>query len=111
MDAHYDSLSAQRSERALETYKQRVDNLVSSDRNQVHREQTILREKMDRLHSRVTKTEENLERFTGKGAEAIREQYEKSMSADKVEMDEIRTKLTLLRQATQQNEASKSEKT
>ena len=57
---------------------------------------------MDRLKSRVTKTEENLERFTGKGAEAIRDQYEKSMEADKREMEDIKTKLTLLRQASQQ---------
>jgi len=102
VDALYDSLSAQRSERAVETYKQRVDHLVSSSPQQVRREQSILREKMDRLKSRVTKTEENLERFTGKGAEAIRDQYEKSMEADKREMEDIKTKLTLLRQASQQ---------
>ncbi len=107
VDAHYDSLSAQRSERAVETYKQRVDHLVSSSPQEVRREQSILREKMDRLKSRVTKTEENLERFTGKGAEAIRDQYEKSMEADKREMEDIKTKLTLLRQASQQE--SKSE--
>ena len=107
VDGLYDSLSAQRSERAVETYKQRVDHLISSSPQQVRREQSILREKMDRLKSRVTKTEENLERFTGKGAEAIRDQYEKSMEADKREMEDIKTKLTLLRQASQQE--SKSE--
>jgi hypothetical protein len=109
MDASYDSLSAQRSERAVETYKQRADHLVSSSPQDVRREQNILREKMDRLKSRVTQTEENLERFTGKGAEAIREQYEKSMEADKREMEEIKTKLVLLRQASQQE--TKSEDT
>ena len=106
MDASYDSLSAQRSERAVETYKQRADHLVSSSPQEVRREQNILREKMDRLKSRVTKTEENLERFTGKGAEAIRDQYEKSMEADKHEMEEIKTKLVLLRQASQQETKS-----
>jgi hypothetical protein len=35
-------------------------------------------------------------RFTGKGAEAIREQYEKSIREDKREMEEIREKLKLL---------------
>ena len=64
---------------------------------------------MDRLKSRVTKTEENLERFTGKGAEAIRDQYEKSMASDKREIEDIKTKLVLLRQASQQE--SKSEDT
>lgn len=109
MDASYDSLSAQRSERAVETYKQRADHLVSSSPQEVRREQNILREKMDRLKSRVTKTEENLERFTGKGAEAIRDQYEKSMESDKREIEDIKTKLVLLRQASQQE--SKSEGT
>jgi hypothetical protein len=106
MDTAYDSLSAQRSERAAETYKQRADHLVNSSPQQVRREQNILREKMDRLKSRITKTEENLERFTGKGAEAIRDQYEKSMASDQREIDEIKTKLVLLRQASQQETKS-----
>ena len=99
MDAHYDSLSAQRSERAMETYKQRVESLMSGDANSVHREQSILREKMNRLTMRVSKTEENLHRFTGSGAEAIRSQYEKTMAEDQREMEEIREKLKLLRQS------------
>jgi hypothetical protein len=49
----------------------------------------------------VAKTEENIERFTGKGAEAIREQYEKSIRADKREIEEIKEKLRLLRAAAQ----------
>lgn len=106
MDTAYDSLSAQRSERAAETYKQRADHLVNTSPQQVRREQNILREKMDRLKSRITKTEENLERFTGKGAEAIRDQYEKSMASDQREIDEIKTKLVLLRQASQQETKS-----
>lgn len=101
MDEKYDALSAQRSERSIDAYKQRVDNLVADDDRSIRREQSVLREKMDRLRSRVAKTEENLERFTGKGAEAIREQYEKSIKADRREMDEIREKLKLLRIAVQ----------
>ena len=99
MDVHYDALSAQKSERAMETYKQRIDHLVSSDTQNIQREQRILREKMDRIKTRVTKTEENIERFTGKGAESIRAQYEKSMEEDRKEMEDIRAKLTLLRNA------------
>ena len=99
MDLHYDALSAQKSERAMETYKQRIDHLVSSDAQNIQREQRILREKMDRIKTRVTKTEENIERFTGKGAESIRAQYEKSMEEDRKEMEDIRAKLTLLRNA------------
>jgi hypothetical protein len=48
MDAHYDALSAQKSERAMETYKQRVDNLLEADTQSIRREQRILREKLDR---------------------------------------------------------------
>jgi len=101
MDEHYDALSAQKSERAMETYKQRVDHLIESDAQGVRREQRILREKLDRLINRITKTEENLERFTGKGAESIRSQYEKSMEADKKEVDDIKSKLKMLRIASQ----------
>lgn len=104
MDVHYDALSAQKSERAMETYKQRVDHLLDSDLQSVRREQRILREKLDRLINRITKTEENLERFTGKGAESIRSQYEKSMASDKKEVDEIKSKLQLLRNAAQQSQ-------
>lgn len=109
MDAHYDALSAQKSERALETYKQRVDHLLGSDDQGVRREQRILREKLDRLNSRISKTEENLERFTGKGAGSIREQYEKSMEADRQEVEDIKSKLKLLRQATQQAKSEAEE--
>jgi archaellum component FlaC len=76
-----------------------VDHLADGDSNQLRREQTLLREKLDRLKQRITMTEENIERFTGKGAEAIREQYEKSIRADKREMQEIIDKLKLLRKA------------
>ena len=99
MDAKYDALSALRSERSIENYRERVDNMASNDSNQLRREQNVLREKIDRLKNRVTKTEENIERFTGKGAEAIREQYEKSIRADKREIEEIKEKLRLLRAA------------
>jgi len=105
MDGHYDALSAQKSERAMETYKQRVDNLMEADAQGIRREQRILREKLDRLMGRINKTEENLERFTGKGAESIRSQYEKSMAADRKEVGDIKGKLKMLRQAAQKPEA------
>ena len=94
----------------METYKQRVDNLLESDAQSIRREQRILREKLDRLLNRITKTEENLERFTGSGAESIRNQYEKSMEADKKEVEDIKSKLKMLRQASQKAEAEKAEK-
>jgi hypothetical protein len=96
MDAKYATLSAQRSERSIDSYRGRVERLAEGDTRGVAREQSLLREKIDRLRARVTATEENLMRFTGKGAEAIREQYEKSIREDKREMEEIREKLKLL---------------
>ena len=101
MDSKYEALSALRSERSIENYKERVGTMASKDSNSLRREQHILREKIDRLKNRVTKTEENIERFTGKGAEAIRDQYEKSIRSDKREIEEIKEKLRLLRAASQ----------
>jgi hypothetical protein len=42
-----------------------------------------------------------MERFTGKGAESIREQALKTIKAYRREIDEIKAKLKLLREATQ----------
>ena len=108
LDEKYNSLSAQRSERSIDAYKQRAESLADGDIRQIRREQAILRDKMDRLSGRITKTDENIGRFTGAGAEAIREQYEKSVLSDKREMDEIREKLRLLRDASARAEATDS---
>ena len=92
----------------METYKQRVDNLFEADTQSIRREQRILREARPpaRPHQQ---DEENLERFTGKGAESIRSQYEKSMGADKKEVEDIKSKLKMLRQASQKAEAEKAQ--
>ena len=67
MDKHYDALSAARSERSVQTYGKRIEKLVSGDSRDLRREQSILRDKISRLQQRITSTEENMERFTGKG--------------------------------------------
>ena len=66
---------------------------------------------MTRIISRINKTEENLERFTGKGAESIRKQYEQSMEVDKQEVEDIKEKLKMLRTASQgaEKESNKEE--
>jgi lipid II:glycine glycyltransferase (peptidoglycan interpeptide bridge formation enzyme) len=58
-----------------------------------------LRDKISRLQQRITSTEENMERFTGKGAESIREQAQKTIRSYQREIDEIKAKLKLLRDA------------
>lgn len=100
MDKHYDALSAKRSERSVETYNKRIEKLVAGDNRDVKREQHILRDKIARLQQRITSTEENMERFTGKGAESIREQALKTIKGYRREIDEIKAKLKLLREAT-----------
>ena len=99
MDKHYDALSAARSERSIQTYTKRVEQLASGDNRDLRREQNILRDKISRLQQRITSTEENMERFTGKGAESIREQAEKTLKNYRREIDEIKAKLKMLREA------------
>ena len=99
MDKHYDALSAARSERSVQTYGKRIEKLVSGDSRDLRREQSILRDKISRLQQRITSTEENMERFTGKGAESIREQAAKTIKNYRREIDEIKAKLKMLREA------------
>jgi hypothetical protein len=99
MDKHYDALSAARSERSVQTYGKRVEQLASGDNRDLRREQSILRDKITRLQQRITSTEENMERFTGKGAESIREQALKTIKSYQREIDEIKAKLKMLREA------------
>tara|TARA_B110000967_G_scaffold69276_1_gene71701 strand:- start:7 stop:1725 length:1719 start_codon:yes stop_codon:yes gene_type:complete len=105
MDKHYDALSAQRSERSVASYQNRVERLSKggdSGRgggNDIRREQAVLRDKINRLNTRIIQTEENMERFTGKGAQSIRDHAEKSIKSYKREVEEIKAKLKMLRDA------------
>ena len=105
MDKHYDALSAQRSERSVASYQNHIDRLTKNNSRGgdggLRREQTILREKINRLNTRIIQTEENMERFTGKGAQSIRDQAEKSIKNYKREIDEIKSKLKMLREASE----------
>ncbi|HIB78463.1 MAG TPA: DUF349 domain-containing protein [Flavobacteriales bacterium] len=104
MDKHYDALSAQRSERSVASYQNRIDKLSRGGNgggggNDLRREQAILRDKINRLNTRIIQTEENMERFTGKGAQSIRDHAEKSIKSYKLEVEEIKAKLKMLREA------------
>ncbi|MBT5147075.1 MAG: DUF349 domain-containing protein [Flavobacteriales bacterium] len=105
MDKHYDALSAQRSERSVASYQNRVERLSKGGKsgrgggNDIRREQAVLRDKINRLNTRVVQTEENMERFTGKGAQSIRDHAEKSIKSYKREVEEIKAKLKMLREA------------
>ena len=99
MDAHYDALSADRSERSVANYSDRVERLAKAGSKDIKKEQSILRDKINRLNSKISSTEENMARFTGKGAQSIVDQAEKTIKGYKREIDEIKAKLKLLREA------------
>ena len=61
MDTHYDALSADRSERSVANYSDRVERLAQGGERDIKREQSILRDKINRLNARISSTEENKE--------------------------------------------------
>jgi len=103
MDAKFDALGEKRSERSVEAYQQRVNSLVSGEGadHMARKEDRILREKMDRLRKRVTQYENNMSIFTGKGAASIMADFQKKIEVDRREMEEIKKKLKMLRDARQ----------
>jgi hypothetical protein len=105
MDKHYDALSAQRSERSVASYQNHINRLTKNNSRGgdggLRREQSILSEKINRLNTRTVQTEENMERFTGKGAQSIRDQAEKSIKNYKREIEELKSKLQMLREASE----------
>ena len=107
MDKNFDALGEKRSERSVEAYKQRVESLVSGEgaEHMARKEERILREKMDRLRKRVTQYENNMGIFTGKGAASIMADFQKKIEVDRREMEEIRRKLKMLRDARQSRTA------
>ncbi|MGB0171130.1 MAG: DUF349 domain-containing protein [Flavobacteriales bacterium] len=106
MDVKYDALGAKRSERSVEAYKNRVESMVRGEgaEHMARKEERMMREKMDRLRKRVAQYENNMGIFTGKGAASIMADLQKKIEADKREMDEIRRKLKMLREARQANQ-------
>ncbi len=107
MDVKYDALGAKRSEKSVEAYKNRLDSLVTGEgaEHMARKEERIMRDKMDRLRKRVAQYENNMGIFTGNGAASIMADLQKKIESDKREMDEIRRKLKMLREARQGNQA------
>ena len=96
MDAHYDALSADRSERSVANYSDRVERLAKAGSRNIKREQSILRDKINRLNSKISSTEENMARFTGKGAQSIVDQAEKTIKGYKGRLMKSRLSLSFL---------------
>jgi hypothetical protein len=97
LDAKYDQLDLGRVEKSMMSYKERINGLRNSDDSgrAVNRERGLLRDKIERLKSRVLQYENNLEFFTGDGAASMKKDYEKKIKSAKREIDEIKEKLRL----------------
>lgn len=97
LDEKYGGLKMKQSERSIEAYKTRVESLASSgDDRGVKREKQLLKDKIDRLKQRVLQYENNMGIFTGKGADAMRQEISKKIDDANREIDEIKEKLKML---------------
>lgn len=95
LDAKWDALKADKIERNVERYKERLSSLKEEGAKDLNRERRILREKIDRLKQRVLQYETNLNFFTGPGAEELKKGVERKIRAVEDEINEIKAKLKL----------------
>lgn len=99
LDAKWEVLKSNKIERNITNYKSRVDSLRESGSKDVGRERRLLREKIDRLKQRVLQYENNLNFFTGPGADEMKKGVERKIRAANDEIDEIKQKLRLFDEA------------
>lgn len=97
LDEKYQGLNMERKERNMQSYQQRIESLKGSDDadRQLKREKSLLRDKIDRLKEKVRQIENNIELFTGAGAESMRKEYEKKIQSSKREIEDIKNKLKM----------------
>ncbi|MEO0405489.1 MAG: hypothetical protein AAF193_11515, partial [Bacteroidota bacterium] len=97
LDKKYDTLKVNQSERSIERYKSRIEQLSEKgDDRGIKKEKHLLRDKIDRLKQRVLQYENNMGIFTGKGAEAMRNEISKKIADANREIGEIKEKLKML---------------
>lgn len=96
LDVKYQALNVEATEKAMMSYKSRIDGLRNSGGNDLRRERNILRDKIDRLQSTIRQYENNLEFFKGDGAVAMRKDYEKKIQSARREIGEIKEKLKMI---------------
>jgi hypothetical protein len=98
LDAKYKVLKVERSQKNIGAYKERISSLNSGPDGDtlIRKEKHILKDKMNRLQTRVIQFENNLEFLTGSGAESMRKEYEKKIDANKREIDELHKKIQML---------------
>lgn len=97
MDAKYDTMKLKTEEKSIINYKQRIEKLKDKDPsgNDIKREKRLLREKIERLKKRVVQYENNMNFFSGKGAEAMKKDVDRRINASKREIEEIKRKLQM----------------
>lgn len=108
LDVKYDALGANRSEHSVDAYKQRAESLVTGagSEQMAQKEERALRDKVNRLQTHINQFENNMGFFTGKGAESMLADFQKKIDKEHREIDEIKRKLQLLRNARQKAEAA-----
>lgn len=99
LDKHYGSIDISEEERRMMNFREKVESAKDhggSD-NFIRKESNFLREKIDKLKSTVLQYQNNMEIFTGKGADALKKEIEKKIKQAEREIEDARKKLTLLR--------------
>jgi hypothetical protein len=98
LDVKYGQVNADREERELSAFRSRLSNIKSSadGEQKVRKEKNFLRDKIDNLQHQIKQYENNMGFFTGKGAEAMRQDIEKKIKAAEREILDIKKKMELL---------------
>ncbi len=98
LDVKYGQINAEREEREMSAFRNRVDNIKSSGSGDtaVKKERFFLKDKLDKLSAQIKQYENNMGFFTGKGAEAMRKEIEKKIKTTEREMEDIKKKMSLL---------------
>lgn len=101
LDAKYKVLKVERSQKNIGAYKERINNLSSGPDSSslIKKEKHLLKDKLNRLQTRVIQFENNMEFLSGSGAESMKKEYEKKIEANKREIEELRKKIQMLNKA------------
>ncbi|MFK7807898.1 MAG: DUF349 domain-containing protein [Saprospiraceae bacterium] len=100
LDGKYSELKLQQGEKSVNRYKGRIASLKESpnSNNDIRREKKLLYDKVDRLKERVIQYENNMNFFSGGGAEKMRAEVQRKVDASKREIEEIKEKLKLFQE-------------
>lgn len=98
MDVKYGKINADREEREIGAFKNRLANIKSGADGEfkLRKERSFLKEKIDRLKRDIMQYENNMAIFTGKGAEALRKDIEKKIKSAEREIEDLKKKMEML---------------